>query len=66
MFDQKHVLHRDISFRNITIRVERDGHSGRRPGLLIDFDYAVTIPRVPASSDSVKVHRSVRHLLHSE
>jgi hypothetical protein len=67
MFEKKNVLHRDISFRNVMIRFERDVPPGKRSGLLIDFDYGVTIPRVPESSDSgVKAHRSVSHLLHSE
>jgi hypothetical protein len=65
MFEKKNVLHRDISFRNITIRVERDVPPGKRRGLLIDFDYAVTIPRIPASLGSDKVHRSVSRLLYS-
>ncbi|TFY77517.1 hypothetical protein EWM64_g6495 [Hericium alpestre] len=45
LHDEKKIIHRDISLRNIMLQ-DNGSPPGKRPGLLIDLDYSVKIDRL--------------------
>jgi thiamine kinase-like enzyme len=61
MYEQMHILHRDISFRNIMIYDDKEKHPGERRGLLIDFDYGATAQDSANDIGEHPNHRSVSH-----
>jgi thiamine kinase-like enzyme len=57
--ERKRILHRDVSHNNIMLYKLAQSGEGLRRGLLIDFDYAMTLEPLVNNNSCYKGHRTV-------